>query len=734
MPAGKATNRTLRTKVLKSNFMSDVEYISDENIDASIHTKVMLRTSWGIILVCLGWLGLSFYLNEPGIAILTGPALLGTIIAAVLTYSGKPLLARSIWTAMGIFVFSLSNFKIHPAGDPELMYIVMIGGPFLTFAIGRENLHLAVAVAATIISLCAVLVLGNDYFGPPWIGEAVAKKYLASGTLIMVVLLICMEMATFGILAHGTQKRLEASRKEARRASRAKTDFLAAMSHEIRTPMNGVVGMAEILENSELTAEQSRMVETIRDSSIALLTIIEDILDLSRIEAGKLSLTLQQTEILKVFEKSADTLRPFAEAHNVTLSMCFDPRLPKFMNCDPGRLRQITLNLLANAIKFSKRSPEDPSGQVFLYLRLTEQGDLELVVSDDGIGIAPEFLADLFDPFEQSAEVRRHDFGGSGLGLTIVAQLVEKFGGSIDVESELGHGTTFTVQLPIDDPAGQINLPDLSGKTVACFQDSDHGAANLQKCVECCNGEFKIYETKEDLISAAQVKNDNVVYIVPFALNRLQDDSSPVGPTAWNFHPGTKTIFMSRSQIHLAEQNMQDHIVLMSSPVLTSALCEALVQIFDLKTAHGYIPQLEASQSNSSNSDAPAIRILAAEDNKINQLVLTAQLKELGHSAAVVDDGAKAYELWKQGDFDLILTDCQMPNVDGFELLAMIREEEAAQHTGPIPIIAITANALRGEGERCLSLGMDAYLTKPTTLGELENTLNKHFEKAKTAL
>lgn len=163
-----------------------------------------------------------------------------------------------------------------------------------------------------------------------------------------------------------------------------KTDFLAAMSHEIRTPMNGVVGMVEILETSKLTTEQSRIVETIRDSSTALLSIIEDILDMSRIEAGKLALTLQQTEILKVFEKSADTLRHFADAHNVTLSMCYDPQLPKFVSCDPGRLRQITLNLLSNAIKFSKSHPGDPRGQVLLSIGYSDQGDLEFSVSDNG--------------------------------------------------------------------------------------------------------------------------------------------------------------------------------------------------------------------------------------------------------------------------------------------------------------------------------------------------------------
>ena len=287
----------------------------------SIHTKVIIKTSWGIIICCLGWMGLAFYLDEPVIALLTGPALFGTVLAVVLALLEMPLLARSVWSAFGILSVTLANFTLPSAANPEIMYLVLLGGPFLTFAIGRENFHLMLTFCATAISLCAVLVLGNDFFGTPLVNEDIARNYLAPGTLIMVFILIGIEMGTFGILAHTDQVRLEASRRQARRASRAKSDFLAAMSHEIRTPMNGVVGMVEILETSKLTTEQSRIVETIKDSSTALLSIIEDILDMSRIEAGKLALTLQQTEILKVFEKSADTLRHFADAHNVTLSI-----------------------------------------------------------------------------------------------------------------------------------------------------------------------------------------------------------------------------------------------------------------------------------------------------------------------------------------------------------------------------------------------------------------------------
>jgi signal transduction histidine kinase/CheY-like chemotaxis protein len=692
-----------------------------------IHTKVIIKTSWGIIICCLCWMGLAFYLDEPVIALLTGPALFGTILAVVLALLEMPLLARSVWSAFGILSVTLANFTLPSAANPEIMYLVLLGGPFLTFAIGRENFHLMLTFRATVISLSAVLILGNDFFGTPWVNEDIARTYLAPGTLIMVFILIGIEMGTFGILAHTEQVRLEASRRQARRASRAKSDFLAAMSHEIRTPMNGVVGMVEILETSKLTTEQSRIVETIKDSSTALLSIIEDILDMSRIEAGKLALTLQQTEILKVFEKSADTLRHFADAHNVTLSMCYDPQLPKFISCDPGRLRQITLNLLSNAIKFSKSHPEGPRGQVLLTIGFSKKGDLEFTVSDNGIGIAQEFIESLFDPFEQSAAVRRHDFGGSGLGLAIVSQLVEKLGGSVKVESQIGCGSSFTVQFPIVDAKGQTDLPDLTGKTIAGVKNPVDGLPCFKKIIEGCNAEFKTFETREALVEAAQTQNDNVVYIIPCGTDEGVDENASIGHEAWEIPEESKTIFLSNSQDQFANQELAGEIILSSSPILISALIDTLVGIFELEFPKQDIRHSSILPLPAKVEEGGGPRILAAEDNQINRVVLTSQLEKLGHSAVVVEDGAKAFEAWQRGGCDLILTDCQMPTVDGFELTRMIREKEAVEGLARTPIIAITANALRGEGDRCLAVGMDGYLTKPTSLEDLRAALELHF-------
>jgi signal transduction histidine kinase/CheY-like chemotaxis protein len=730
MPATRQRGWILKTIVLEATLMLFEENTPKNKDQRSIYTKVIFITSWGIVACCIGWMLLAYYLNEPLIALLTGPALLGTIFATIFTAYGMPLLGRTVWSAGGIVAVTLASFTIHEAANPELMYLVLLGGPFLTFAVGRENLQLTIVVAATAISLMAVLLLGNDFFGAPWVGKETAEKYLATGLLFMVFILIAVEMAAFGILAHTNQVKMEASSTQARLASRAKTDFLAAMSHEIRTPMNGVVGMVEILENSKLTTEQSRIVETIRDSSTALLSIIENILDMSRIEAGKLELKLQKTEVLSVFEKSADTLRHFAEAHHVTLLMNYDPDLPKYMSCDSGRLRQIILNLLSNAIKFSKRPPEDPKGQVILTVGFSDKDDLKVEVSDDGIGIGEEFLSSLFDPFEQSAEVRRHEFGGSGLGLAIVSQLIEKLNGSIGVQSQRGQGTTFTAHLPIIDREGQIRCPDLRNKTIAYLKNSDDGVHYFQKPIEKCGGHFKAFDTPADLIAAAQIRNDNVVYIVPFACDDWQNDKASPVFNSRNFPDETKTIFLSPAPHHLAERSEREHIFLPSAPILNSAFSKALERAFNLKAPKPNVDNSEKDEFLANKSDDVGPRILAAEDNDINRVVLESQLAQLGYTPVIVEDGAKAYEAWKLDDFDLILTDCQMPIVDGFELTRKIRDDEEKDGQGRIPIIAITANAVRGEGERCLLAGMDAYMTKPTTLAALKVTLGQHYKKA----
>jgi PAS domain S-box-containing protein len=381
-------------------------------------------------------------------------------------------------------------------------------------------------------------------------------------------------------------------------ASQAKSRFLATMSHEIRTPMNGIVGMIDILQTTALSHEQHRMLGTVHDSALSLLNILNDILDFSKIEAGKLELELLPTHLREVSEGVTRLMATAAQAKKLTLSVWVEPELPIWVLSDPTRVRQVLLNLLGNAIKFTT-SRDDRMGEVALKVGRCTLSDgsagIQLRIHDNGIGMTPQSLNKLFQPFTQADASTARTFGGTGLGLSISQRLVEMLGGRISVKSTLGEGSEFNVQLP------------------------------LQACAP--------------------------------------------GPTAETRH------------------NRE-----------TSGLTEA---------------------SRTASSDL----ILLAEDNETNRDVMRQQLGLLGYAVEEAHDGQIALSMWRSGRYALLLTDCEMPNLDGFGLSEAIRREEAPGTR--MPIIAVTANATHGEAQRCTEHGMDDYLTKPLRMHALADMLNK---------
>ncbi|HRK94676.1 MAG TPA: response regulator, partial [Rhodospirillales bacterium] len=530
---------------------------------------------------------------------------------------------------------------------------------------------------------------------------------------------------------------LARARDAAEDASRAKSQFLANMSHEIRTPMNGVLGMAELLAGTSLNERQRRFTQTIRASAEALLSIINDILDFSKIEAGKMELSAAAFDLRDLAEDVSEFCAESAHRKGLEIACCLPPDLPRSFVGDAGRLRQVLVNLIGNAIKFTT------VGEVSLRVAVLEEAGedavIEFAVRDTGIGIRPEQLPRIFESFRQADGSTTRRFGGTGLGLTISKQLVELMGGQIRVASTLGKGSTFrfTVRLQrIPEQQRPAVTPSIAGARVLIVDDN---ATNREIL------EHQLSRWRVDHESAADG---------PQALTRLADASRrgrPFEMVVLDHHmPGMDGIEVARRIRHTSEHDPMRLMMLSSvsdqidanelaavgvaaclnKPVRQSALYNALV------TAFGSGRPLEAGRTEgpaghgSVHEVAFSGHVLLAEDNVVNQEVAVNMLEALNCRVTVAGNGVEALAALERGRFDLVLMDCQMPELDGFATTMEIRRREAAAGSSPRPILALTANAMEGDRERCIEAGMDDYLSKPFTREALAAMLSRYLPQA----